>query len=130
VFVVKRVKDRMVSIVGDWESTAWCGLLLWLVVGAKVEWVLAPFSAWFQGKWGNLWCGGWFHFRGTCTTGVSLCMGLGHDRDHDLGFLLFGCMWGIFDRRSLGFFSVEIVQNSSPSSLMVCNHQNRCCAHA
>jgi hypothetical protein len=94
VFVLERVKNRMVSIAGGWESTAWCGLLLWVVVGAKVEWILAPFSAWFQGKWGNLWCGGWFYFRGTCSMGVSLCMGLSHDRGHHLGLRLFCCMWG------------------------------------
>jgi hypothetical protein len=28
VFVVEKEKDRMVSIVGGWESTAWCDLLL------------------------------------------------------------------------------------------------------
>jgi hypothetical protein len=53
-FVVERVKDRTVSIADGWEFTAWSGLLLWVVVGAKDEWVLTPFSAWFQGKWGNL----------------------------------------------------------------------------
>jgi hypothetical protein len=58
VFVVERVKDRMVSITGGWESTARCGLLLWVVVGAKVGWVVAPFFASFQGEWGNLWCDG------------------------------------------------------------------------
>jgi hypothetical protein len=46
-FVVEKVKDRVVSIAGGWESTAWCDLLLWVVVGAKVEWVLAPYSTWF-----------------------------------------------------------------------------------
>jgi hypothetical protein len=88
------VKDRMVSIAGGLESTAWCGLLLWVVVCAKVEWVFAPFSTWFQGKWDNLWCDGWFHFHGTCSMQVSLCMGLGHDCGHDLGSRLFGCMGG------------------------------------
>jgi hypothetical protein len=28
VFEVERVRDRMVSIAGGWETTAWCGLLL------------------------------------------------------------------------------------------------------
>jgi hypothetical protein len=60
----------------------------------KVEWVLSPFSAWFQGKWDNLWCGDWFHCRGTCSMGVSLCMGLGCDRDHDLELHPFGYMGG------------------------------------
>jgi hypothetical protein len=80
VFVVEKVKDRMVSIAGGWESTSWCDLLLWVMVGVKVEWVL--------------WCGGWFHCRGTCSMGVLLCMGLGHDRGHDLMRHPFGCMWG------------------------------------
>jgi hypothetical protein len=94
VFVVEKEKDRMVSITGGWESTAWCDLLLWVVVGAKVELVLAPFSAWFQGKFDNLWCGGWFHCRGTYSTGGSLCMGLGRDRGHDLELRPFGCRGG------------------------------------
>jgi hypothetical protein len=63
----------------------------------KVDWVLAPFSAWFQGKWGNIWCGGQFHCRGMCSLGASLCMVLGHDHDHDLGLHLFGYMWRSFD---------------------------------
>jgi hypothetical protein len=54
VFEVEKVRDRMVSIAIGWESTAWCGLLLWVMVGVKVEWVLAPFFALFRGKWGNL----------------------------------------------------------------------------
>jgi hypothetical protein len=62
----------------------------------KVDWVLAPFSAWFQGKWGNLWCGGWCHYHGTCSTGVSLCMDLGRGRDHDLEHHPFGYIGGIF----------------------------------
>jgi hypothetical protein len=45
VFVLERVNDRMVSIAGGWESTAWCGLHLWVVVGVMVGWVVAPFSA-------------------------------------------------------------------------------------
>jgi hypothetical protein len=119
------VKDRMVSIAGGLESTAWCGLLLWVVVCAKVEWVFAPFSTWFQGKWDNLWCDGWFHFHGTCSMQVSLCMGLGHDCGHDLGSRLFGCMGGgVFDRRSFGFFPVEMVRNYFLSSLVALNHQN------
>jgi hypothetical protein len=28
VFIVEKVKDRMVSIAGGWEYTAWCDLLL------------------------------------------------------------------------------------------------------
>jgi hypothetical protein len=28
VFEVEKVRDRMVSIAGGWEPTAWCGLLL------------------------------------------------------------------------------------------------------
>jgi hypothetical protein len=109
VFVVERMKDRMVGIAGGWEFTAWCALLLWVVVIAKVEWVLAPFSAWFQVKWGNLWRGGWFHCSGTCSIGVALCMGLYRDHSHDLELCLFGCMGGIVDRRSLCFFPVEMV---------------------
>jgi hypothetical protein len=67
-----------------------------VVVVAKVELVVAPFSTWFQGKWGNLWCGGWFHCRDTCSTGVSLCMGLDHDHGHDLELRPFGFMRGSF----------------------------------
>jgi hypothetical protein len=78
--MVEKVKDRMVSIAGGWESTSWCDLLLWVMVGAKVELVL--------------WCGGWFHSHGTCSTGVLLCMGLGRDRGHDLMRCPFGCMGG------------------------------------
>jgi hypothetical protein len=130
VFVVEKVQDKMVSIAGGWESIAWCGLLLWVVAIAKVERVLAPFSAWFQGKLGNLWCGGWFHCRATCITGVSLCIGLGHDRIHDLELCPFSCMGAIFGRRSLGFFPAEMVRNSSPSSLVARNCQNRCYAQA
>jgi hypothetical protein len=55
-------------------------------------------------------------------------MGLGHDHCHDLGLRLSRCMKGIFDRRSLGFFPVEMVQNSSPSSLVAHNNQNQYCA--
>jgi hypothetical protein len=92
VFVVDKVKDRIVSIAGGLESTAWRDFLLWVVVVVKVEWVLAPFSTWFQQKWGNLCFGGWFHCRGTCSIGVSLCMGLNCDRGHDLELHSFGCM--------------------------------------
>jgi hypothetical protein len=41
-------------------------------------------------------------------------MNLSNDRCHDLRLCLFGCMEGIFDRRSLGFFPTETVRNSSP----------------
>jgi hypothetical protein len=103
------VKDSMVSTAGGWESTAWCDLLLRVVVVANVEWVLGPFSAWFQGKWSNLWCDSWFQYCGTCSTGVSLCMGLGRNRNHNLELCLFGCMGGVFDRWSLGFFPMDMV---------------------
>jgi hypothetical protein len=46
VFVAEMAKDKLAHIGGGWESTAWCDLLLWVVVLAKVEWCLAPFSTW------------------------------------------------------------------------------------
>jgi hypothetical protein len=75
VFVVERSKDRMLSITGGWESTSWCDLLLWVVVVVKVEWVLAPFSTWLQGKWCNLWCGGFLSLSWYMQYGVVTMFG-------------------------------------------------------
>jgi hypothetical protein len=47
VFVVEKVKDKIVSITSGRESTTGCGLLLLVVVVVKVEQVLALFSSWF-----------------------------------------------------------------------------------
>jgi hypothetical protein len=63
-----------------------------MVVVVKVEWFLGPFSIWYQGKWGNLCCDGWFHCRGTCSIEVSVCMGLG--LGHDSKLRLTGCIGG------------------------------------
>jgi hypothetical protein len=83
-----------------------------------------------QDRWGNLLCDGGFHYHGTCSMEVSLCMGLGRALGHGSKLRLSGCIGGIFDRKSLGFFPVKAHQSSSPSSLVVCNHQSRYCAHA
>jgi hypothetical protein len=46
----------------------------------RLAWNLDPFSSFSPGRWGNLWCGGQWHYRGIDSTEVRLRMGL--DRDH------------------------------------------------
>jgi hypothetical protein len=91
---------------------------------------LAPISFWSQGRWGNLLCDDWCRCHGTCSMEISLCMGLGRAPDHDSKLCLFGCIGGIFDRKSLDFFPAKALRSFSPSSLVAHNHQNRCCVHA
>jgi hypothetical protein len=99
-------------------------------VGAKVVPNLAPFSFWSQVRWGNLLCDDWCRCYGTYCMEVSLCMGLGCSPGHGSMLRLFGCIGGIFDRKSLSFFPVKALQSFSPSSLVAHNHQNRCCVQA
>jgi hypothetical protein len=99
---------------------------------AKVEWVLAPFFAWFQGKLGNLWCGSWFHCRGTCSMGVLLCMGLDCDRSHDLELRLFGCIEGVGSLTEGPWVSFLWRWFKIPLQLvkLARKHQNQCYAQA
>jgi hypothetical protein len=45
-------------------------------------------------------------------------MGLGRAPSHGSKLRLSGCIGGIFDRKSLGFFPAMALQSSSPSSLV------------
>jgi hypothetical protein len=61
---------------------------------AKVEWILGPFSVWCEGKWGSLWCNGWFRCRGTCSIEVSVCIDLSLAPDYGSKLRLAGCIGG------------------------------------
>jgi hypothetical protein len=99
-------------------------------VGAKVVLNLTPFSFWFQDRWGNLLCDCWFCCHGTCSMDVSLCMGLSRAPSHSSKLHPSGCIAGIFDQKSLGFFPAKALQCFSLSSLVAHNHQSRYCVQA
>jgi hypothetical protein len=80
-----------------------------------------------QDRWGNRLCDGWFHYHGTCSIEVLLCMGLGDAPSHGSKLHLSGYIGGIFDRKSLDFFLAKALQSFYPSSLVTYNHQSRCC---
>jgi hypothetical protein len=98
-------------------------------VDAKVVQNLALFFS-SQDRWANLLCDGSSHCHGTCSMEVSLCIDLGCAPAHVSKLHLSGCIGGIFDQKSLGFFPMKALRSSSPSSLVARNHQSRCCADA
>jgi hypothetical protein len=53
-----------------------------------------------------------------------MCMGFDHDHSHDLVRRLFDYTEQTFDQRFLGFFVLEVAQNSSPNSLVTSSHLN------
>jgi hypothetical protein len=55
------------------------------MIVVEAVWGLIPSSFWTQGIWGNLLCGGWFHYCGTCST--EACRSTDLSRDHDLGLV-------------------------------------------
>jgi hypothetical protein len=55
------------------------------MIVVEAIWGLIPSSFWTQGIWGNLLCGGWFHYCGTCST--EACRSTDLSRDHDLGLV-------------------------------------------
>jgi hypothetical protein len=121
---LESAEGRTRNTVGDVEPIALCGCLLGVRVDVKVAQNLAPFPFSSQHRWANLLCDGWFHWHGTYSMEVSLCMGLGRTPDNGLKLYLFGCIGGIIDRKSLGFFLAKALRCSSPSSLAARNHQS------
>jgi hypothetical protein len=57
-------------------------------------------------------------------------MGLGRALGHGSKHRLSGCIGGVFNRKSLGFFPVKALQSFSPSSLVARNHHSRCYVQA
>jgi hypothetical protein len=53
--MVQKAKDRMESIAGGEGSIAWCGGLLWVLIGAKLLWSLDSFYFLTLRRWDNLW---------------------------------------------------------------------------
>jgi hypothetical protein len=100
------------------------------VITAKVGCCLGSFSAWGQCRYGNLWYGSRFHWNGTCSIGVLVCMGPSLARDFCSKLHLAGCFGEISGRKSQGLFGAEALCNFCSSSLMLCRHQGRCCAPA
>jgi hypothetical protein len=71
---------------------------------AKVEWILGPFSIWCRCRWG---CDGWFRYRDTCSTKVSVCMGLGLAPGRGSKLRPIGCTRGDLSLNVFGLLSCE-----------------------
>jgi hypothetical protein len=57
-------------------------------------------------------------------------MGLGRTLYHSLSLRLSDCIGEVFVWSFSGFFPTKALRSSSPSSLVVCSRQNRCCVRA
>jgi hypothetical protein len=94
----------------------------------KAGWRLAPSSFWILGKWGNLSCGGWYHFHDACN--MEACLLMGHGRDLGLTCHLADCTNLISGQKLADFFLAEVAQSSSLNSMVAHSHRSQCCALA
>jgi hypothetical protein len=64
--VAKKAKGRTENIGYEVVPIASCDSLLWMMIVVEATWSLAPSFFWIQGIWGDLLCGGWYRYHGTC----------------------------------------------------------------
>jgi hypothetical protein len=95
------------------------------MIVVEAVWGLIPSSFWTQGIWGNLLCGGWFHYCGTCST--EACRSTDLSRDHDLGLVrpLADDTGLTLGGKCSSFFLVSGGGDSYPSSPVAHIHQSR-----